>query len=309
MRAILTTFSLCFYLLSIAQDYVKDNYKMTVISTKGTNVHSEPNSRSNIMQWLPFGTELQVKYDEGIPIDTIDFFNFSGMPHSLPIDGRWFKIQNPFKKGYVFSAYLGNRSSIFQPMKNQNINENHILLRNGCDCVDNIWYKPNLNWYGFFKIDNRLFVEPVDIDFFNTQNQILNYCTTAQPQSNLHFIYGTQAELNSISDTGRFGKFHFDYNNIEKGFYDYPEFSCERFEGDEYTKLYLTKKGKKQLLNPNFGDPRCVYWKGDIDSDGEQDYIIIFGERDISHFLFLSSAAEENQIIKLVSILYGGYCC
>ena len=76
-------------------------------------------------------------------------------------------------------------------------------------------------------------------------------------------------------------------------------------------QLVLKNKGIRQIISPSSSTdgPWNLYWSGDLDGDGQQDYIIQFGDKDARTQLYLSKSAAKNQLVRPVAVYYSGYCC
>ena len=75
----------------------------------------------------------------------------------------------------------------------------------------------------------------------------------------------------------------------------------------------ISQEGLRSLnkLEPQAYKKIIVKWKGDIDNDGEFDYIIsdsCCGEV-VSTYLYLSTQFLKEKVMKPVSVFKDGYCC
>ncbi len=288
---------------AFSQNILTEGNEYHVISTTGLNVRSGPSLNAKKIGALPFNATVTLIEKKEINRDTLGeagiWYHENSNLNKIALSGYWVKVKTKELTGYVFSSYLfekWNRPSLFA---NQGINEDHIILFPSQGCFDNFRYNSNLNWFGVYVVDNQDIIKPVKPSFFNIENQMAGFCITAHKPENLRLIYGTKADLSTVSAGS---------SQMLNGFYssnfdDYPEFNLK---GE---KLYLKRNGKVQLLNEQFGFAYSIFWKGDIDNDGKQDYILHFGEKAGYTVLFISSEASENEIVKPVSIFFSGYCC
>lgn len=284
-----------------AQKEVLNESKMTVISPKGINIYTKPDIHSKKIGSLPYGAKIKVKYDWEAEKDTIGSHKYWSQSYAfdIPIIGKWQKLSSQSKKGYVIDAYLDGLPDVYPQFKNKNLNQNHIILFPGSNCANNFQYNPNLNWFGFYQIDNQLIVKPVDLIFFNTADRMSGRNICAVDYKNLKFIYGTEADLNSvISDNG---KYNDGYESFDID--DYPELNKSG------CSISITQNGKIQNLYSNHGCVNFVRWKGDLDNDGQDDYIIDFGEVEALRMLFLSSEAKGDELLRAVAFFMTPYCC
>ena len=86
------------------------------------------------------------------------------------------------------------------------------------------------------------------------------------------------------------------------------------YENIKNYKLYLTSGNKTQCIveMKKFNDTMTrICWIGDIDGDGKPDFIISSPEwyEDYRILLFLSSYADSNELVKLVSITVDSFAC
>lgn len=301
MRQILTSLFTLFYLFGTAQSLVQKTTKMMVISPKGINIYAKPDIHSEKIGSLPFGAKIELHFNWEAEKDTIGSHKYwtHYYAHDIFIIGRWQQLSGPLQKGYVFDAYLGGLYDTYPPFRNTKLNQSHIILFPGSNCANNFQYNPNMNWFGFYKIDNQFIIKPVDLIFFNTADRMNNKNICAVDYKHLKFIYGTESDLNSVTPNN--GKFIDE--NISTNFDNYSELS-QTAKG-----LFIRRDGKTQILNKEYGGLGIVRWQGDLDSDGKNDYIIHFGEVGAFYMLFLSSEAKKNEILGAVAFFMTPYCC
>lgn len=302
--------------------------QMTVISTTGLNMRSAPNLQSKVVASIPYGAKVEVLSSESFGLETVAYHTyhskFRGKKTSdkNEVSGHWRKVKYGENSGYMLDAYLGR----IEPLKaeHKGLNKDYIYLQPRGDCYYNFYYDASMHWYGFYKTGNTIDIRPVKVSFFYGQlEELYRPCMiSANDNENLVFIIGakkaikmkttqnllhSQYKLHSIPDRKPRQKLLFEALS-EQGISQ--EFLMEN--GHSYNRYFIERDGIKQQLDKNFtyyeGDFN-VSWMGDIDGDGEYDYIFNYGDKMGYSVLYLSSAAGEGEILKAVAVYYYGFCC
>lgn len=144
----------------------------TILAKSGLNVRKEPNSKSEKVGMLPFGTVVEAE----INYETDMGYNQRHKHFSEVIDGKqgfWMKISYGKIKGYIFSGFglIGE-----WVVKSTEINKDFRFLRVGKYC-DAINYDPKLNWYALTKNNEKLAVKKSEVTLrltheFNEQDTL-----------------------------------------------------------------------------------------------------------------------------------------
>jgi hypothetical protein len=79
-------------------------------------------------------------------------------------------------------------------------------------------------------------------------------------------------------------------------------------EGGERGAAFLAVGGKRQWLFDLGGDSVDVRWAGDLDGDGKLDLLIQDDDESPRVFLFLSSAARQDEIVHAVARGFNSTC-
>ena len=219
-------------------------------------------------------------------------------------------------EGFVFSPYLANIDK-FQKNSIEKVNAEYGLNFPGQLCSDNIHRNKKLKWFGLYETPEtgKYFLEQIEVDYNITDSEY-TWLNILGGKKGLLLMFGV-SDLKKVNKhiDGEF--FNFMINTIE--FINYRN-NCSIYTGDdlsiEYDKrnwiITLKNNGRTQILNPesyNLSTPDSLVWRGDIDGDNMDDYIIKYGEKVIQIVLYLSSEAKDDELVKPVAVFYTGYCC
>ena len=86
------------------------------------------------------------------------------------------------------------------------------------------------------------------------------------------------------------------------------DWRLEIAKGGENGAAFLSIGGKRQWLFDLGGDSVDVRWAGDLDGDGKLDLLIQDGDESPEFFLFLSSAARQDEIVHAVARGFNSTC-
>ncbi|MEM1327582.1 MAG: SH3 domain-containing protein [Bacteroidota bacterium] len=318
-------------------DTLNNTGLFSVLSTTGLNMRSQPDLHSKVLVAVPYDEKVEVLNMTRYGRDTLGYKelwrSYDSTTYQIPIAGSWRKVKYKDYIGYMFDAYLSkyykNSGSYRQEDLSIGLNRDYALLYVGENCFDNFNYNPNWHWYGFYRKDNEYTVKPVEVSFFLSNYSELFPCVTStEDNNNLNFILGTKKQLsfehihNSIEyrkgtiTSGNKSVDTLSTAELKKyGLYQQPVYMTNRNQKYiERMEFVLKKNGKQQVLNPkplqfDADWPFYISWIGDLDGDGEDDYIIGYGDKNGGTILYLSSEADEDQIVKPVAIYRSGYCC
>jgi hypothetical protein len=305
---------------------------LTVISTNGLKLREQPNIQSKVIKILPYGAMVELlgmKYS--IP-DSLGIFQErtyeiikNGQPKKMssksPLIGYWLKARHQQSVGYLFDAFLADTTG------NAPAGEGFAIVIEGYTCEPNFHYNPAWHWYGLYEVKGRMDIKPVELRIMNNPSSNLMsplHFTTNLNEESL-FVIGCKQAL-PIGETS--GKPFHRLCSLE-----YVEAPCTETElkqagleyipsktiGDEWHPGILTaisKTGNRQKLEPpkhihyqGETTPYYVPWHGDLDGDGETDYLVVFGLKPGFTVLFLSSKAKKGQLVKAVAFWKNGWCC
>lgn len=291
----------------------------SVISTTGINLRDSPGLDSKILTKLSFGSEINIIENNYYGIDTIgkSIVYYDNRKTEQLIIGNWVKVKYGNYEGFLFDPYLSLKADI-KRIKNIDseleLNKDYILLFPGDNCVNNFWSIENLNLIGCYKHGDGFNLKKVKLSYYvgwadtTTSDNKSDYGRAnniwTQDNKDLLFILGSKKNIKEGKVSGK-------YNLSAANNFD--EFDKLEIVGDfESSKLVLNNSSKKQILHfskDNSFYPSYVVWEGDLDLDGKLDYIIHYGEKSSRTYLYLSSEANNEEIVKPVAVFISGYCC
>ncbi len=314
-----------------------DDYKVvdktcnTVIATNGLNIRKAPDTKSEVVGYAPFGAKVEILSETHFGWDVIGEHTFyTGVGSSdeyswtEPVEGFWVEVEYEGTIGYMFSAYLyyGNEYLDYENEFQNSVNQDFAILYPHFNCADNVVNVPGMIWYGVYQVGDKISLRQVEINYFHDYDEISSLAVTTKDNEGLMFIIGSKEHLPPGQVFGHtFDKweesiFYADYyyEELNEDLMDNFSLNIENFEKEDYIhrELTLNTGGRSQALNPegyDLGDPMNLEFIGDLDGDGQQDYIIVYGEEFSQTVLYLSSKAEEGQTVKPVAVYYSGFCC
>lgn len=130
----------------------------TILAKSGLNVRKEPNSKSERVGILPFGTVVEAEINYESDVD----YKYRYKHFSEVIEGKqgfWMKISHGKIEGYIFSGFglIGE-----WVVNSTEINKEYRLLRVGQYC-DAINYDPKLNWFALIKANGKLSIKKSEV--------------------------------------------------------------------------------------------------------------------------------------------------
>ena len=289
-----------------------------VIASGGLRLREKPSTSSRVLTTIPFGSKISYVSDQSFGEDDVSYLNNDGI--ATKVRGCWVKVSFNQLTGFVLDIYLFWDNNTLHRFPDT-VNNEFILLYPGCGCNSGNFYDPaKWKWYGYFENEQKgLSVEPIEIRYLQSREYTCDLILTASKTQNLLFIIGTKHDVPNrkglklpapilISNFGNPG----DSLSLKKQLANvsllYEQSSNE--QQWHAGTLHLIKNGRKQLLNRDeYGDVYSVEYIGDIDGDGQDDYIIQYGDKGSKTILYLTSKAKEGELIHLMAAFYGGYCC
>lgn len=321
--------------LSLFANAQNKEEKMMVISTTGLNFRAEPFTRAEIVGKIGYGEEVVVieKLKETIYTLNSKYGRYSEeKSYEIPIKGYWVKATYQGEIGYLFSGYLApTQEDSWQPKsKYLDFNQDYFLLFE----LGNCWYNfPESNdyyWYGFFiNNDKNGDFKRINPSFYVSEDdgaigEMSSFYVFSNELSYPIFIIGSKKELRekmniSKSNFNLFDNYEYTYDPkiLNKRMVDagivyqksekYPH--GETFVKSPNGKLYSMGTSRLNLSNIHEHFFDNIVFKGDIDNDEIDDYILRFGDKSSQTVLFLSTAAKEGELVAPVAVYFSGYCC
>jgi len=288
----------------------------TVFAQSGLNIREAPDLSSGKIGLIPFGEKIQFIDKDHFGYQKLD--SIITESKSYLIDGLWAKIRYKELEGYILTTFLYNPYSY----ENESNFGDYVILRPGSGCSDNIHNIHAYNWYGLYQNNHKSTLKKITFEYYNTLDRMTNMQIITKTDKNLFFIIGSKKELPTFE-----GKIIATIsNNQPKNYEPYPcdttylitknlisEYSVEHKDGDFGDHiLYVKNKKQWHKIHPFEGSnnyPKRVDFVGDIDSDGIDDFIIIYEGKPGFTILFLSTEALKGNIFKDVACFYSTYCC
>lgn len=316
-----------FYNTIYSQDFYEfAENRNIVIAANGLNMRSKPNTASKKLVNIPYGEKVQILHKDHYGLDTVYTIQTELGDH--PVFGHWQKVKYNEYTGFVHNAFLTyDYQHIKKPVPG--INSDFILLLPGYNCAYEFYNTNEYFWYGYYQkeivIDDELekpYRKLVDLEFINIASDMSTCGTIVKENRDLKFIIGSkhkfpEGNLISISEKSIYHRIGGDSIAMYSTILD--EGKITMVLNDEPSSyfdkrfFYLQQDGITQLLNTVTKTYRIklasIYREGDFDGDGKTDYIFYHGEDDLRLALYLSSQRDEEQAVKLVSLLRNGPCC
>ncbi len=274
---------LCSYTSISQEGYPRNKNNYTVIATSGLNLRSQPDTQAEIIAKLPFGSKV-IQQKENNP--TTD----------------WIKVSANNQVGYLYQMYLAPYNYKFPTAK---INSDYSLLLPNCTCFDNFQYDPELNWIGVYKTAQRSTFETKSISFSYYHQQATigtEVCIEINSDNIPEFIIGSKQLL-----------------SVERAYYSPPfdkiddsiadALNTDFYFSDDSNELLYCYDNRDILLTEKDLKPRSIHWRGDINGDGVEDFIIKYGEKMAKLVLILSDYRGPDVEFLKVAEYYFGYCC
>jgi hypothetical protein len=302
--------------VSLAQNIQVDTNATIVIANGGLNLRSEPSKKSNKITNIPFGSTIKYISDRSFNIDSI-LIRHSHIRDEELIKGNWVKVEYNKMKGYVLDIYLYHKRYDKDRFKKKYDND-FILLYPGCGCDPENLHNPNgWKWFGYFEEgEGKYKVEEISISYYSTKVIQCELIISASKNENLSFIIGSKNGRLSkaeIVQGKRIILYDYGYNPVKKS--DLDNASVELIENKDVktwkpSELYLINGNNRQLLNkPEYFIPYEISFKGDLDGDLKDDYIIHYGDKAGIVILYLTTKAKPGNLIEQVAMFFSSYCC
>lgn len=286
-----------------AQNIEVDTGFNYVIANGGLKLRNGPSKKHKTLLIIPFGSQVQYMDHESYSIDSINIINEE---YSKTYYGNWVKVKFNNTIGFVLDSYLFYKSE-GESRFNLDANKNYFLLFPGCGCSsDNIYNPSEWHLYGYYlKEDNLFEVKKVNVSYLSTKQYTCDLLITVSELKDLQFVIGYKYPPSIFSGLIISKEIYYTYENAITLL---PKFGlkCSSYPGD----LSLELENKRQILSrTEFDLLTDIYFIANFDGDQKNDFIIGYGDKGHIKVLYLSSLAKANELLKIVAIFFGGYCC
>ena len=283
---------------------------LCVISKSGVNLRTEPSVHSEVLKSIQFlgkVKSLEPISSPLLPGDTLYSYYVrtkSNEAHEKFIIGTWRQVVHQKDTGYINDAFL----SWLDNSKSDSLNINYGIAYQWGNCFDNIHRNKYIEWKGLFRTEQGYEIRDIELDYYKTNNELAWIDIRIDDIKDLILCLGSDnSTFFNGPIEGEYFKngqiFEFSREPSIKSNFDFFEVQII----DKYPTLFLKKGSELQRLQS--GSPASLLWKGDLDFDNEDDYIISFGDKAMGTFLYLSSEAGPDEIVKPVAVYSSGYCC
>ncbi len=307
---------LCSLIINVLNSQVEPIYyynakQNTVLAKSGINLRSKPTTKSEVIKHIPFGKKVMLLHKQDYGLDTVDVIRTE--KRKYVIQGYWLKVSHGGQTGYVNNAYLYNQT---QGDSNNQDNDDYALLFAGSNCVVNVYDVAAYNWYGYYKKDEDCILKEIEIEYGRNALSMTDLSVIVKEDKKLKFIIGSKKVLRTghINEEldGTNSNEWLRKNSIETYLaYEDPNFkiSASYDRGYDYAITIFNNGNSQHIEERWIKDFHTVVWMGDLDGDGEMDYILAFGNKSGQTVLYLSSEKKPGKVAQPVARYYSAYCC
>lgn len=306
--------------------YYFQSNRNTVLASNGLNMRSKPNTNSTKIVNIPYGEKVNIIHKDHYGLDTV--YTIKTELADYPVYGYWQKVSYKGHTGFVHNAFL-YFSSDYPQEEIAGLNPNYVLLRPGFDCSSDFYNSNEYIWYGYYQEPhvegeqpNKSYRKIVDVEFINITNDMMGSGTIVKENRHLQFIVGSKvsfgdAALGNILEAPLYSRTNSTEMKLDSSVFRQANITI--VNNDEPTGyfdhqfFYLHKGNTMQLINTVSDSYRIFlssyFVQADIDGDGQLDYIFGHDPDHRSTGLYLSSEANEEEVVHLVDIMRRGPCC
>lgn len=297
-----------------------------VIAANGLNMRAKPKTSSTKVVNIPYGEKVKILHKDHYGLDTVYTIKTEMGDH--PVFGFWQKVQYKEYVGFVHNAFL-SMSYNYNESPAPNTNEDYLLLLPGYNCGEQFYNTNEYFWYGYYQKQAGLNEEPtkpykklVNVEFINISSDMSGCGTIVKENKNLQFIIGTKKtfaenEMDNIKFRALFQRPNRDSIALDSSVISEGRITMiKNSEPSNYFDqefFYLHNGQTTQLINSVTKTYRIKlngdFIEADLDGDGKLDYIFGHGEDDLRLGLYLSTEGNEEEGVRLVSLLRRGPCC
>ena len=312
----LLVFITCITFAEAQSPYRHIPFMNKVIAKSGLNLRSAPNTKSDVVQRLPFGALVDISQDDDYGYDTLEVIKTE--VNTFTICGYWIKVNYKGKTGYINNAYLHLNDKRWTPDNGELYNNSTIFLEYQKTCNINSHPITPYQWYGYYSDDCEL--RPIKLQYGRNVSDMTDFYIIVEEDEGLDWVVGSKDPLPTgsldylVRDFTFKESIPYDTNTEEFTAYSEPYFDVLYAKlGENHHSFDLRVKHglESQLIMDarQDGDLKGIRWMGDLDQDGRMDYILKYGEKDSRTLLYLSSKRISQRLLLPVGCFYGGYCC
>lgn len=285
---------ICAFQTSQAQSHIsKADKSRIVIATSGLNLRSAPTLNSQIIKLVRYGHEVQLKEEPiSTNTDTIQVTN------GTDLLGTWIKVDYRGHRGYMFSPFLAKLNHADFPT--ELLDDNFALLLEGQSCLPNFQYRRDFTYTGIYKtVSGKYRAKKVNVTY-SSSDEYENECYSVDTGENekLLFIVGSRKLPITVSK----GQFSY-YQNLSE---QRNKMMDQVFYDTKSSILDFCHNNVSYQLNENGHKVTSILWRGDLDADGIDDFIIQSEDEIKKIVLYLSSQRQEEKLFKAVAEYYLG---
>lgn len=312
----LLLFILCITLGEAQTPYRVIPFMNKVIAKSGLNLRSAPNTKSDVVQRLPFGALVDISQDDDYGYDTLEVIKTE--VNTFNICGYWIKVSYKGKTGYINNAYLHLNDKKWPQDDAGLYNNSVVFLEYQKTCHTNSHPVHPYKWYGYYSDDCEL--RPIKIQYGRNISDMTDFYIIVKEDDGLDWIVGSKDPLPTgpvdylVKDFTFSTSIPYDEKTETYSSYTEPNFEVlyTKLEKSVHSYDLKIKHGLESqlIMDAKYdGDLKGIRWMGDLDQDGRMDYILQYGEKDGRTLLYLSSKRISQRLILPVGCYYTGYCC
>lgn len=290
-----------------------------VIALSGLKLRSKPSFDAKTLAVIPFGSTVQ-RTEKGYEFFPYNYWvDIKMTPDS--ISGYWQEITWNGKKGYAFSAFIGDA---IHRMKNGC----YLLFETKWACWNDCFASQSYHYYGIFanRDSSQWTLTKIKPSFVHQDIDFPGTWVSSSTKQRPAFMLATKNPIREgLLVSGKTKEVVCDYNiHVQDGKINrkvkipYSQFTLSVMEKkgpyyESFGHLLLTEKftGRTQVLLPEITVNKIeLVWSGDLDSDGIMDFMLAYStDETFGCQLFLSSLAKGKQMVGPTNIYWFGDCC
>ncbi len=269
---------------------------MVVISTAGLHLRENPTSKSTSLKLVSYGSRVKIIGDKEFGSDSIRLAN------DKKIICKWKKVNYQGQEGFMFRPYLISIRKNTFPAKR--INDQFGLWYGEGTCFNNFQYDERLNWFAIGKDKNeKIISQKVRPNYYWEKGAIVdNIMLETNLDIQPEFLIGKKGDLKIDSEV-QFNKISID------GFQEERKINDQMYYDKKDGSLIYCYENREVYFN--YPDLRIegILWRGDLNEDGVEDFIIQYGNKSGKIVWLQSDTSNYEKPFERVAEFTIGYCC